>query len=430
MSSLILCSLLSNPLAATHQPVYDLYSPQQNLTIIRSKPEFLELIKEQDPHGHPLMLPMGEQRIKIVQFYMDTCPYSKKFVPYFLRFIKDVNNFWKSYIDISVVNCNERSNRNLCHDENNHLLVPLIRWYMLPRIAGLKHSKGLQVPESEHHRSFIQHERRDLISLRRATLEYISIILRKLYAYENEKSCSTKPGSRDDREWLAFYNELPLKWHLLMPLDRLIPPYIPESQENDNFMSELKKRIRLCLAETSPIKFIHNIFVFDVRPNDRNKGPPVAMTTMADWSNWACSCDHDAPYLIHYTHSTSLLPKPYRVHKNSSAERPLLFHAKIAIDQIANLNTVDQLNLEYLASKTVSQNSRQKVNQFGKSRSQTGDDNWTPESVYPGEEALRYRFNQAIRSKLFPNDISFKIAGFAKGHQGEIHAPAPYMRRG
>lgn len=456
---LLLCTPIATFKADQFEQVPGLYDQEQNITKIQGEAELYRLVKEQDTHGKELAeaKPMDKQVIKIVQFYMATCPDCQGFSPYFKRFVKDVNYFWRSYISFYVVNCNDDQNLQVCWHENPILLVPLVRWYAFSKIGNSMLNEKLsdQTSGAERrekrdelnfskfllsvdHRSFIDKQRRDLLSLRRATLRYIDIVLDELYPqdFSIELHCSGQANepSNINCSKFQFHQSLSWKWRQLRPLGRDHSKLTENSDvthESDT-MAELRRRLADCLSahknsSSSDPKHVHNVVLIGSGPDWKHHG----MTLVADWSNWMCS--GDAPYMVHYSRHPETLLKSIGITERPAV--PYLIYTKVKTDEISNLSSAKQLKWEILRSNNSTGSSRSRGRRGGllrfrrdnrdqrknsSSRVAEEHSNWLPEEFNPGEEALRYKLNQLVKAKLFPEDSSFRMAGFEDGHQGEI----------
>jgi len=265
---------------------------------------------------------INRQTLSLVQFYMATCPDCQGFSPYFKRFIRDISPHWRPLVKIYTVNCNDFKNIHLCQQENPKLVVPMVRWYALP-ILQLAHLStkpsesgySLQLNSSSctsffrysrgllnvAHRKFIEKQRRDLISLRKATLSYIELMMEELRSKKAESK-----GAQ------TLFDFMPYRWHSLKQLGarqhydlhmqlyqehrsrELIDRYSESSSDPlDAFLGDLMDRESQCSKKHHNVRLgdessqLIRLIVFEHKPWIYSLG----RTIVADWSNWTTDCN-------------------------------------------------------------------------------------------------------------------------------------------
>lgn len=235
------------------------------------------------------------QFIPMVQFYMATCPDCQGFSPYFKRFISDIGPHWRPLVRVFVVNCNDDMNIELCWGQNPTLLVPLVRWYAFPKLlrnalAGNPDSSFPQEYLNVSHRQYIEGERRDHVSLRRASLRYLNSVVFHL----NRQNPSETGSNKFD---LELFQKLPIRWHLHLSLEMAAPD---SGSSVSSFEDALKSRAGKCKEEAdldSLKQVAHFVFASDRAYN------PIIETVIADWSNWTCLPDVEPAVMIHYVNN-------------------------------------------------------------------------------------------------------------------------------
>lgn len=231
-----------------------------------------------------------DQFISIIQFYMATCPDCQGFSPYFKRFVSDVGRHWRHLVRFFVVNCNDDMNLQLCWNQNPTLIVPLVRWYAFPILIGQEFSQN---PDSNFpqeflnvsHRQYVEGERRDHISLRRATLRYLNTVM----FYLNRQTPETNKSNKSD---LELFHNLPIRWHLQQSLD-----LGSTNEEASLFHDTLRLRTRKCIGEAYLSSF-NQVEQFIITSD--YKTSPISKTVIADWSNYTCLPGVKPAILIHY----------------------------------------------------------------------------------------------------------------------------------
>lgn len=366
------------------------------------------------------------QTISLVQFYMATCPDCQGFSPYFRRFVSDIGAHWRHLIRIFVVNCNDDLNINLCWQQNPTLVVPLVRWYTYPML--LRQSLvGKDHPDkyltSVAHRSYIEKQRRDLISLRHATLRFITTVIDQLDEYSNNSTDTT-----------SFYKSLPIRARLLQPVGQRLVKLNTSSDDtaearDARFLADISARASDCLQKISmdikPSVVVQHFLIFEARKSF------VGKTVAADWSNWTCSQDFplrsigsksQLVFMIHHTSDLDLLGRISPAHRFvKQADVPFLFaidkyHPDGPIENSAEVLQSLELRLlgsaeSALATKSISglimRRRRRNTEPPPRSISQrtqrlidAENINWAPNELYPGEELYRRHFNLLVGTRL------------------------------
>lgn len=400
----------------------------------------------------------SENNMALVQYYLATCPDCQGFSPYFKRFVADIGGHWRRLVKIYVVNCNDDANQNFCWRENPNLTVPLVRWYTFPKL--LTQHKELNYPIdllNVNQREYIEKQRRDLISLRRATLRFITTTVETLARGKEEKYGELLSADN---------NALPLYWHSFRQLgadmksasNRMRSLRHRRAKENVNFfMADLKARNDRCAKDSSGIcEEIKNFILFET------PGSYIGRQLIADWSNYTCPSDMPIngrvqPILLHYTNDFSIFGQSgfdLKLAHATGGERDLI---KVLV--FASRSSSGKLKFRFLEdndygggdkdSEIDKHKSRRERNvdrqserhresfdlpqrrQRRSSRSKSGgfdpeaqNINWAPvDALYPGEESNRRRFNRAIAKELFGPNFErnlMPIPGLKDEDLGEI----------
>lgn len=248
------------------------------------------------------------QTVSLVQFYMATCPDCQGFSAYFKRFASDIAPHWRSLVRIFTVNCNDFKNIHLCQEENPRLIVPMVRWYAPPMLQAAGRSKkacDVQLSFSKNllnvaHRKFIEKQRRDMISLRRATLKYLDLVMNELRERRANATGET------------LYDWLPMRWHLLRKLaseSRQARAEATATTTNSSqlFFHDLQARQEQFGCKST----VKNVVIFENHPSSYSMG----RLAVADWSNGSMACTPPPPstnetaLLVHWTSDFSLLKR-------------------------------------------------------------------------------------------------------------------------
>lgn len=426
------------------------------------------------------------QFIPMVQYYMATCPDCQGFSPYFKRFISDIGPHWRHLVRVFVVNCNDDTNIELCWSQNPTLLVPLVRWYAFPKLlrnaqAGNQDSSFPQEYLNVSHRQYIEGERRDHISLRRASLRYLNTVVFHLNRHQNKTS-----SNKFD---LELFQRLPIRWHLHMSLDMAAA-----DSSLSSFQDTLRTLTGKCIEEANLSSF--NQVAHFVIASDRSYNP-ISETVIADWSNWTCLPDVEPAVLIHYVNNPRHIDMVESVtgdeldfdenrfkeegpslfalklgHKNSTKLKYtfLISRKMILRDKKSRANHVPKrlrrarqtsnglsrrLPLEqyynrkkvpgpstfrYATSRGAEQaaksnkgpadqleRTRRYANFTMKPRNEPETLNYAPPELYPDEELIRYQFNEAIYRLLHDKyNLSTVHAGFENTSFGRINITRPF----
>lgn len=267
------------------------------------------------------------QTISLVQFYMATCPDCQGFSPYFKRFAQSIEPHWRKLVRIYTVNCNDFLNIHLCQEENPKLIVPMVRWYVMPIIQMDAQTHKYNFDYSKNllniaHRQFIEKQRRDMISLRRATLKFINLMMDELLRHKVARRSNQTGSSSADG---LLLDSLPLRWHSLEQLgarpahdeEGLVVSSTPRNVRH--FIDDLNGRTRQCVREAPggggggqdhKSMLVRNFVVFESRRS------LIGRTLVADWSDITCSVNLRA--VIHHTSDLLLLRQLRRANSNSS----------------------------------------------------------------------------------------------------------------
>lgn len=298
-------------LATRDRQIPGLYDSQDEIiTPIQGQEQFNALVLSlgiENPNSSDCSLDVireagrGET-VSLVQYYMATCPDCQGFSPYFKRFSRDIGPHWRRLVRLYTVNCNDFQNIHLCQEQNPRLIVPMVRWYSLPiiqRDARLKlcNLTSKQDTLSLAHRQFIDEQRRDLISLRRATLRFIALMLDEL-SMSHAANVELATDMREKR--MRLYESLPIHWHQLNQLAS------NESSRHDwitEFNMATRGRAGRCRQQVGAGNgTIYNYVLLEpVRSF-------IGRTLIADWSNYTCTLNQtSASVLIHRTSNYNLL---------------------------------------------------------------------------------------------------------------------------
>lgn len=426
-----------------------LYEQTELIKPIQGAIAFEELIS---PGKNESILPLSLQRIAIIQFYMETCPHCQGFAPYFRRFVQDIGPHWHKLMQTFVVNCVDDLNIDVCWTQSTDPFVPSMRWSSVPELLESVNTKNLSLLEAQNlswsHRKKIEKSRRDLISLRHTTLDFMR-------EQANQMHLATES-----------FEQIPLKWLLL---ESLIP-------QSTGIQESLLERSKICLELwqdhiSQPI--IDNFVIFE------RADLYAARTAAADWSNFTCSqmAPSNSPnrlMMVHYApietdqeQSLSIALMSYRNDKENS--RPILFDKQVLLlpneDQnktessqqettstntLASLltltnNAVNQQEHQPTASSTLrsKRNAAKSMQNKGHRRHISGDSksksspanqldlddvNWVPGQFFAGEEHSRWLINRIIRDKVIQlyglqmADL-IPLVGHEEGNPGEIIKP-------
>jgi len=343
-----------------------LYEQSNLLTPIQGQAQFEQLVVYANNSNG------ANQTISLVQFYMATCPDCQGFSPYFKRFVNDIGPHWRHLVRIFVVNCNDDLNIPLCWQQNPTLTVPLLRWYTFPVLLqdSLERRRHFSYPIdllNVAHRQYIEKQRRDLISLRHATLRFLSSILEQLVSptpssnetarsmetLKMETNATSNVTTRYENNNRLF-ETLPMRIKLLRQLGRPI-----DRREPDRFVEQLNRRASECLSAnlTPPADLgrLENFIVFERR------GSFAGKTLVADWSNFTCSSIFEsidgskALLMIHYSNNLDLLNQlsPPIEGAKSESGAPKLFRFSLKVGQkIVNMSDLDLVLVETNSTKT------------------------------------------------------------------------------
>lgn len=406
----------------------------------------------------------SNQTISLVQYYMATCPDCQGFSPYFKRFAFDIGPLWRQLVRLYTVNCNDFQNIHLCQEQNPKLIVPMVRWYHMPIIQRDSRMKQCNLATktdmlSIAHRQFIDEQRRDLISLRHATLRFISLTVDELLSAGDKDANLTLVSNRH-----KLFDSLPIHWHLSERLDRDLSKGLSLKEQ---FYRGISNRNSLCRDRMgSNSKLIEHFIIFE------NIRSFIGRTIIADWSSFSCDSNDSKPVvLIHRFSDFKLLNdlnvsgmpqdiesrEPMLLHLNSSENRLKFIASKKKsvqtrtirarrnafqtsrlerIQQRASLeryyshlsSSIDKHPIRYAAAMTATIGDRNRSS-LQKRDTSTGSSNktatyenanWTPESAYPEEEYLRYNFNRLIATKLNLTNDSVPGSLLAGLHPGKI----------
>uniref|UniRef100_A0A6G1S3Y6 Sulfhydryl oxidase n=1 Tax=Aceria tosichella TaxID=561515 RepID=A0A6G1S3Y6_9ACAR len=266
-----------------------------------------------------------EETISLVQFYMASCPDCQGFSPYFKRFSSDIAPHWRKLVRIYTVNCNDFQNIHLCQEQNPRLIVPLVRWYVFPSIqrdslkrsssagSSQKASDKFNYPQellNVAHRQFIYKQRRDLISLRQATLRFIALTLDELNNDSHKIKLRHHVQTRDSpiTPKRLLYESLPPSWHHLAQLGREQPD---DLEFKEQLLLDLNERLARCSREMLLLAANNKADCRSAGSGAANSTPPqqqqhqrtivvrnflvfedrrsfIGRTLVADWSNATC----------------------------------------------------------------------------------------------------------------------------------------------
>lgn len=319
----------------------------------------------------------GEQ-ISLVQFYMASCPDCQGFSPYFKRFARDIAFNWRKLIKLYTVNCNDFQNIHLCQEQNPRLIVPMIRWYTFPTIQrdhiraraaswaeGARYVSRFNYPEellNIAHRKFIPRQRRDLTSLRRATLRFMALTLdelshepkRVMLRHLAESGSKLDAASNATTAKRLFYESLPAAWRNLFWLGSDQPL---ELEEEERFLRDLDDRLSACSREmlaasdrNSALESqarnwtLRNFVIFEGHRSF------IGRTLIADWSSLSCTGQGPAgnrAILLHRSTDSDLLERTNLAREVSQLNKPILlaFNATSA----SGVNSLQELEFELVA---------------------------------------------------------------------------------
>lgn len=406
-----------------------------------------------------------DERIHMVQFYMATCPDCQGFSPYFKRLISDIGTHWHNLLDTSVVNCNDDRNIQVCWQQNSKLLVPMIRWYPFSLVQNYSDSlKSNNNSDSKQqiswsHRETIEKQRRDHISLRRATLRFIQASLSKLKEIDSIEGQSSSNFSIKN----PYLSRMPFRWQLFEPIT------------SNNLEAELSRRSDQCLQKLSiEGATVANLIVFETPESY------IGRTLVADWSNWTCSANLKDPIiLVHFTNQLESLEinqsepalvvwswdssrKSHSNHTLLASKSSILFRDRSGVDSKLSQrlkrrfvrqatkpsaskskqrdtlqkfysskrnqgNPSNGRSPFYYLSEFARSSNAKRIRRSVNSRIDQENINWAPQELYADEEILRHEFNRRISEWIelsSGGNILIPAAGFDGGNPGEIVMPS------
>jgi hypothetical protein len=344
------------------------------------------ITKEQES----IRLAAQTETINLVQFYMASCPDCQGFSPYFKRFAEDIAMNWSKLVKIYTVNCNDFQNIHLCQEQNPRLIVPLVRWYVFPSIQrdSIESQKAGRFTGTDGntskfnyplellniaHRQFIPKQRRDLISLRQATLRFIALTLDELSNDSNKIRVRHRLPKRNETQSESakrfFYDSLPAVWHHFGQLGREQPD---DLEVEEQFLGDLNERLAACRQSTTKLMdcsqaqyltenstsvsssskqvTMSNFIIFEDRRSF------IGRTLMADWSSeicraWSTTANATHTILVHRSTDLHLLTGSRFLAQAANLPRPILlaFNVTVPTAPTSTVNSIKELNFKLLA---------------------------------------------------------------------------------
>lgn len=384
--------------------------------------------------------------VKMVQFYMATCPDCQGFSPYFKRLVSDIGSAWSQMLKVIVVNCNDDKNIALCWSQNPKLIVPMVRWYPFKQLIASNSLDDLK-NSSWNHRETIFKQRRDHISLRHATLDAFSRSLTKSLS-NNDMSSS--------RAFQAFH------WSTFEPLDL----------QKGRYESVLLDRNERCVYSKglTDEDLVYNFLIID------KQGSYIGKTIVADWSNRACHRFRSLKrsYLVHSSNNfddikselnrwtrmksaSANLSAPIVAYwiKEAFAEEDPEIRWKIILsgadieETIAKrrdssnggsnkpaqrVQQINHLGRRILIRRDIINSSTLNGQNYSSNLNNSSSDslkqleaeniNWAPPQLYENEEITRklinYKIGEIFFGKSHIREQNVSIPGFEDGNPGEI----------